>query len=705
MFKGKFSHKMQHNDYDCGVACVATVLHHYNQSYNFNDLKYELNTNLNGTSILDIYKAFVHYGFKSKVYKIKNDIETVLKNVKLPCIALLNNEDVNHYVVIQKISKNNLVISDPLDLKVKKEALSTFSEKFSGVLLLPEPELNKLKETQGNKVKQHSYPSKLFNFIKTEKGFLILTFILSLLLTVFGVATSYFTGILLDGIIPQNLKDALYFVALIFISFAFLQASFQYLRDRLIIKMSIKLETKLTTSYFNHLLKTPVYQIKNKEIGEFISRFNDALIITQTFSTTLIATIVDFLLIFISGYLMFYVSGKMFALVLIPVLLYSIICYLFFENLSNKNRKAMEGHANVNSFFIQMLNGIENIKALSKEKSISAMSVSKVDEYIKKVLKLQNTNNNSLYLKNIIQYIFPMVVLWVGALQVMSSQLTTGALITFLSLSAFFFTSVQHIASIQPQIQQSIIAADRFFDILESSLVEDDDNGQIIEGKIKNIRVDNLSFNYKNEEPLLKDFSFEINENQIVSFVGKSGSGKSTLAKLLIRFLETSKNTIYVNDIDINDINLKSLREKVCYINDKRFFIPGTIRENLTLGKAFSDDEIVNACKAACIHDFINGLHKGYDFPVMEDSSNFSLGQSQRLSLARAILQKPDVLILDEVLSNVDEENALKIMKNLKNMDIIVISINHNSCLFDYYDQIYDFSKERISEFNRGVNL
>ncbi|WP_306008501.1 ABC transporter ATP-binding protein [Bacillus sp. MMSF_3353] len=135
-----------------------------------------------------------------------------------------------------------------------------------------------------------------------------------------------------------------------------------------------------------------------------------------------------------------------------------------------------------------------------------------------------------------------------------------------------------------------------------------------------------MSFNYKNEEPLLKDFSFEINENQIVSFVGKSGSGKSTLAKLLIRFLETPKNTIYVNDIDINDINLKSLREKVCYINDKRFFIPRTIRENLALGKVFSDDEIVDACKAACIHDFINGLNKGYDFPVMEDSSNFSLG-------------------------------------------------------------------------------
>ncbi|PDZ08483.1 hypothetical protein CON70_27500 [Bacillus pseudomycoides] len=693
MFMSKFSHKIQHDNYDCGVACIATVLHQYNQPYNFNDLKYELQTNANGTSILDIYKTLGNYGFKSKVYKIKNEVETVLQNVKLPCIALLNNEDINHYVVIHKINKNNLVISDPLNLKIKKESLLTFSENFSGVLLLTEPEMKTLKESKSNKVEQNSYLSKSFNFIKNEKCFLILTLILSSLLTLFGVATSYFTGILLDGIIPHNLTDLLSFAALIFISFAFLQASFQYLRDRLIIKMSVRLETKLTTRYFNHLLKTPVFQIKNKEIGEFISRFNDALIITQTFSTTFIATIVDFLLICISGYLMFYVSAKMFALVLIPVLLYSVICYLFFDNLSNKNRESMEGHANVNSFFIQMLNGIENIKAMSKEKNISTMSASKVNEYIEKVLKLQNTNNNSLYLKNIIQYIFPMVVLWIGALQVMSSQLTTGALITFLSLSAFFFTSVQHIANIQPQIQQSIIAADRFFDILESNVVEDKESGQKIKDKIKSIRVNNLNFNYKNEEPLLRDFSFEVKQNQIVSFVGKSGSGKSTLAKLLIRFLETSNDTIHINDIDINDINLKSLREKICYINDKRFFIPGTIKENLTLGKVFSDEEIMNACKIACIHEFINGLHKGYDFKIMEDSSNFSLGQSQRLSLARAILHKPDVLILDEVLSNVDEENALKIMKNLKSLDMIVISINHNSYLLEYYDEIYNFSK------------
>lgn len=101
----------------------------------------------------------------------------------------------------------------------------------------------------------------------------------------------------------------------------------------------------------------------------------------------------------------------------------------------------------------------------------------------------------------------------------------------------------------------------------------------------------------------------------------------------------------------------------------------------------------MNACKFACIHEFINGLHKGYDFKIKEDSSNFSLGQSQRLSLARAILHKPDVLILDEVLSNVDEENALKIMKNLKSLDMIVISINHNSYLLEYYDEIYNFSK------------
>ncbi|MDA7027083.1 peptidase domain-containing ABC transporter [Bacillus sp. CLL-7-23] len=688
----KITHKIQHTDYDCGAACVAMVLKHYNIDYNFNDLKYKLGTDVNGTQLLSIYETLNWFEFKSKVYRIKEKVETVLNHITLPCIALLNNENENHYVVIHKVTHKSILVSDPLISKVKKEKMESFIGKFSGFILIAEPQ--KIHYFKKSKQKESSYLSKFVNFLKTEKIFLILTFFLSLLLTVFGVSTSFFSGILIDGILPHNLDSVLYIFALLFIFFAFFQALFQFLRDKLIIKMSIKLEKKLTTRYFNHLLKIPVFQTRNKEIGEFISRFNDVLTISQTFSYTLIATLVDFLLIFISGYLMFHVSYQLFLLTIVPVLLYLVICYLFFDNIGNKNRKVMESKANVNSFFIQTLSGIENVKALNIEKRISTLNDSKFNIYMNKLLELQNTNNISQFLKNIIQYVFPVVILWIGGNLVLSSQLTIGKLVTFLSLSAFFFTSVQNIANIQAEIQQSFIAADRVLDVLTSNIVEDIKSGQKIKGKINSIRFRDLSFSYKNR-PIFDGISFEIGKNETVSFIGESGCGKSTLAKLLIKFLETKKGEIYINNINIKDINIKSLREKICYINDKHFFIPGTVRENLTLGGSFSDDEIIKACEVACIHDYINKLNKEYNHILLEGTSNFSLGQAQRLSIARAVLHKPDVLILDEVLSNVDEENAIKIVENLKNIDIITIFINHNSYLFGYYDKVFDFSKKK----------
>ncbi len=702
MLQSRYSHKMQHTNYDCGVACVATILNHYNYTYNLSDLSYRLDTNSNGTQLIDIYKILDEYGFKSHVYRTKTDVDLALKNIKFPCIALLSHEDINHYVVIHGINRKKVIVSDPLNPKIKTEKLENFKRGFSGIVLVLDE--RDLKSSKNKSMKSNTINSRIINFIKTEKTFLILTFFFSLLLTFFGVSTSYFTGILLDAIIPHNLTSILHILALIFISFTIIQATFQYLRDKLILKMSIKLEKRLTSRYFSHLLKIPVYKVRDKEAGEFISRHNDALMITQMFSNTLISTIVDFLLIFISGYLMFYVSSKLFMLTIIPVLLYAIVCYLFFDNLSSKNRKVMEEHATVNSFFIQMLSGIENIKALNKEQNISEMNKLRFNKYAEKMVNLQKTNNISMYLKNIIQYAFPIIILWIGGLQVISSQLTAGALITFLSLSAYFFNSIQNIANIQPQLQQSMIAADRFFDIISSNIIEDESKGKLINNKVKSIRINNLNFNYKNEQPILTDFSMDIKENETICFIGESGSGKSTLAKLLIKFLETEDTPIYINDIKINDINVKSLREKICYINDKRFFITGTIKDNLTLGKTFTNDEIIKACKMACIHDFINNLDKGYDHNLLENSSNFSLGQVQRLSLARAFLHKPDVLILDEVLSNIDAQNSVEIMNNIKKLNIITIFVNHNSDLFDYYDKVYRFSQSNNHyRLNRGV--
>ncbi|KZM53255.1 pallidocin leader peptidase/ABC transporter [Aeribacillus pallidus] len=705
MILRKFAHVRQQENYDCGAACVATILEHYGIDSNLNELKDRLKTNGYGTSLLSISKLLNEVGLTNKVYNVNDSIEKVIRNIELPCLAVVNNGNTSHYIVIHKINGNDLVISDPLDYKIRKEKITKFKTYFAGILMVIYPSNNFYIESNKKSKLKNNYRKRFFNFLKGNKIFLFWTFVLSLLLTIFGVTLSYFTGILVDEIIPNNLTETLNFIALAFILLAIIQCTFQYFRDRLIVKTARKIEKVLTERYFSHLLQMPYLSIKNREVGEFISRFNDALTLTELFSNTLITAIVDLLLIFISGALLYYVSSDLFLVALMPIVLYIVITYLFFDKLSLKNRKVMEKHADVNAFFIQALNGIENIKSLNKENNIQEINKIKLYSYIDAGLQLDNTNVLSMYFKNIVQFIFPIMILWIGGKQILAAKLTLGALFTFISLMNYFFTSIQKVVNLQPYIQKAIVAAERFFDILDYNLIESCNKGEKINNKINLVDVRNLTFKYNDNNLIFNNVSLSIHRGETIAFVGQSGSGKSTLAKLLVKFLDVEDNSIFINGKDLNEIDVNSLRKRIFYISDKKFFVKGTILDNLCLGGDFKQSDIDEACKIACIYDFINELPGKYNFHLQENASNISLGQAQRLSLARALLHKPDVLILDEVISNIDKDNAISIMNNLKNIDIIKIFINHNIYLKDYYDKVYIFSDNNINLLERNLEV
>jgi len=698
----KFIHVRQKENYDCGAACVSTMLKTYGLNISNKQINKSLKMNQYGTSMLSISRFLNQNGLSNKVYNVGDKLSEFIHELPLPCIAVIDNENMNHYIVIHDCRGSNLFVSDPLDFKLRNVSISDFKQTFSGILLLIE-EVTPSDDNKSKMKKDPIYKKHLISFFKDNKKFLIYTFILSIFVTAFGVTSSFFTGILVDVVIPGSLSETLNFFALIFIGFAILQCSFQYLRDRLIIKTARKIEKNLTKKYFRHLLKLKQPSFRNREVGQYISRFNDALTLTEMFSRTLITSIVDLLLIFISGVLLFNVSSTLFLLALMPILLYVGISYLFFDKLALKNRKAMEKHADVNSFFIQTLSGIDNIKALNKEKNIEEINKQKLQNYIDDGLKLDRTNVLNMYFKNIVQLLFPILILWIGGKQILASNLTLGALFTFLSLMNYFFTSIQNIVNLQPYIQKSIIAAERFFNIIEHDKTEENQHSGVLGNQIESISLRDLDYSYKSGTTVLKNVNISLEKGESAVFVGRSGLGKSTLGKILIKFLEVENGKVFINNQDINTIDTNSIRSRVTYLNDKSFFVKGTILENLCLGSQYSRSEIESACEIACIKDFIEALPGDYEFKLRENANNISLGQAQRLSLARAILNKPDVLILDEVLSNIDEENAKQIMLNLKKLDLIKVFINHNVYLNEYYDKIYTFTDKSIILSERKI--
>ena len=265
---------------------------------------------------------------------------------------------------------------------------------------------------------------------------------------------------------------------------------------------------------------------------------------------------------------------------------------------------------------------------------------------------------------------------------------------------AYFTTPVKNLIELQPQLQTAFVAADRLDDILEQG-VEKIDISSADMPKIHRWELKNIDFRYGNRELVLQDVSISIQRGQKIALVGESGSGKTTIAKLLLNFYTPEKGSIEIGGQPIEKIDIGALRSSIAYVDQNTFLFADTIKNNLKLGNPdVTNDEIINACKLANADEYISALPLGYDTPIYENGSDLSGGQRQRLAIARAILRKPQLLILDEATSNLDTitENAIKnTIFNLSD-DISCVIIAHRLSTIRNCDKIYVMDNGKVIE-------
>ncbi|MCX0362385.1 ATP-binding cassette domain-containing protein, partial [Clostridium perfringens] len=294
-------------------------------------------------------------------------------------------------------------------------------------------------------------------------------------------------------------------------------------------------------------------------------------------------------------------------------------------------------------------------------------------------------------------------ILWIGTIQVLNGKISFGELLTFNALLVYFLNPIENIINLQPTLQTAVVAAERLSEILDLSLEKAEDEHKKINPNSLNGKIEfkNVDFRYGTRQLILKNINMTINKGERIALVGESGSGKTTIAKLLLNFYQCENGEIIVNDYNLLDINVEVLRDKIAYISQETFLFNGTILENLMLGNPYlTYEEIIEACKKAQIHDFINSLPLRYNTLVEENGSNFSGGQKQRLSIARAILRKPEILIMDEATSNLDSITEKAIEKTIHEFSegMITIIIAHRLSTIMRCDNIYILEKGEIKE-------
>ena len=506
----------------------------------------------------------------------------------------------------------------------------------------------------------------------------------------------------LDVILPLFLKeftDALadYNVALAFIiglsagyfGICFINQILIYFESMILQKTGQRIVYKLRMEVFEHIESMSQNQFNIMPVGSLVTRVANYTTSMSDLFTNVVVSLLRNSLTIIGVYgIMFYLSWKLSLLLFAFVVVVFIASFIFRKVITKIWRKERQLTSDLNTFLNENLSGMKIIQIFNQQKR-------KENEFNEKNTQLRKTKFNAVLafasyrpFINFLYYSALAVTFFVGV----GLALTAGEIVAFYLYLSRFFNPVQNIADQLNQIQRATTSSERLFNLLDVQPESLDKPNPIHINKfIGKIEFRNVWFAYKEDEWILKDVSFVIEPKQTVAFVGATGAGKTTILSLIVRNFEIQKGQILIDDIDIADIEIKSLRRAVGQMLQDVFLFTGTIRTNITLhDDSFSDEEINEVCKYVNADKFISKLDKGLDEEVIERGENFSQGQRQLLSFARTVIHKPQILILDEATANIDTETEKLIQESLEKMKNIgtMLVVAHRLSTIQNADQI-----------------
>lgn len=570
----------QHDATDCGAACLSMICFYYQKELSITKLRDVLGTDIKGTTLAGLAKGAEFLGFETKALRV--DMENFQEPFTLPAIAhVLTDEGLAHYIVIRKIKKGNVWISDPAKGDERMSVVD-FYDDFDGILLLLKP-TEKFVES---KQKTKSVFDHFMKLILAQKKLFIYAIIASLLLTVFGIISSLFNKFFMDEILPYHLEKELLIYVIAFGLLGLTQAAVGFIRSHMLLYLSQKIDIPLVLGYFNHIFNLPVRFFATRKVGDILTRFSDSFTIKNVLTSIYLTIIIDVVMTVASGVILYVMNKSLFAVIVVITFISAILIYIFKRPYKKINYEQMEQSAQLNSTIIESLRGIEAVKGNANEEQTM--------EYIEKdYIKNLRVNFHQGFLSNIqgsingvISTMGNLVLMYIGALQVMEGNITLGTLFAFTSLSGYFMEPIGRLISMQLQIQEASISMKRMSEILE---VEEEQNTEIkypIFNKIhSDIEIKNVMFRYGSRKPVLDKVSLTIPKGKKVALVGESGSGKTTLSKLLLRFFDYEDGSIMINHKEIMDYDIRSLRKSIGYVPQNVELFSGTVISNIRRGK------------------------------------------------------------------------------------------------------------------------
>ena len=658
---------LQDNENSCGAYCIKMLLSFYKRDDEIKNIKKRCRLTKEGITVYGLIQVLKKYHLEAKAYQC--EFKHLFEEVNCPAIVHLKQDDLYHYVILYKVKDGYFLVGDPAKGLIKM-SYESFSKQFTGIIIMIDhvgmPITKRTNYTFQNFLKDH-FKQHYQTIIKM----MIKTIIISMLTMIF----SYYYQLMIDSFS----KYPIYQIVFISLGFTVLYA-FKLLLDYLRRQQILELSRELNQEYALKTMQNLIYQdydyMDGLEKGTLLSRSQNLFELSQYFIEFYHVIFIDsilmlFILIFILSIQFF-----LFLIVLLMMVIIFLVFYFYSKKLHIENKKILEQKEHLNDGLLEFQENYFQTIQFKVKKMMKNKLGYLYDTYFMNVYHHDEmTNIHQVQLEALIQ-IMIMAVLLLAIIIYKKQQMTLGTVMLVYLLLSYMIDPLMKISVFIAMHDELQIIFERYKEMLP----EKRERKKKIK-KIKSIELKHVSFSYGYTRPLFDHFQLKIERSLFIQ--GKTGSGKSTLLKLIMNQLQPTKGEIVINGINLQELDLNSYYSHIKYLNKTPVFYKESLRTNMIFDRLFLEDKMIELLHYFMLDDLVNGL----DLKLDEQGGFLSSGQGQLVMIIRALLSEPDVLILDEAFSNIDQERLQLLINYLSFQKIIVIIVSHQinmmNCQFD----------------------
>ena len=688
---------------ECGAASLGMIFAYYKNWMPLEDLRLECGVTQHGSNAALLLSVARKYGFIAKGVRV--DIPS-LKDLYFPMILFWNQ---NHFVVLEGIKKGKYYINDPAS---GSEVLSedVFRESFSHICLLiqPGPHFH-----PNNQLPPSELKNLMFYISQNRSDFLFICFITTLL-AIPGLLLPFFIKRFVDGIsdsYESGHSTTLFFTMICLVCFFSLALS--WFQHRVIARFEMKLSIDISKNLVRHILRLPLEYFAQRFPGDICQRLRSVEILASLISGPA-SHVMSLSLMAIYGITMFFYSSVMTCGIFIMTFCLLFLFFKIFKKRADNSQKLQNEIGQAQGVAASDLRAIETLQANGN-----------IHSFFERCSGFQARTINSFQKENIytlLTGILPMAsttitavfVLGYGGWMLGQNIISLGDLLAFQTLSLGFMAPLSNFMALGGQLSTSKAHFNRINDVMnyrEDTFCQSLKKKRLSHLPTKklsgNIELCDITFGYdRNSEPLFKNFSLSIKPQERIAILGKSGSGKSTLAQLICGLRQPWSGKILFDGEELHEIPNEIIVDSFSYVNQDIFLFEGTVRENLSLWNTLiSEAEMISALQDACIHNEVYARPEQLNSGVVGSGTNFSGGERQRLEIARALSNRPSILILDEATSALDPIVEAKIEDHLRRRACTCIVIAHRLSTIRDANQLILLDQGKIIERGRHEEL